>query len=82
MSHDALFQLGMGSVRLNASQTEETFVARTLKQRAGAIAWGSSGRRALLRALANRLYCQTMRRGNSAKALALREATAAPRPVA
>lgn len=82
MSHDALFQLGMGSVLLNASQTEETFVARTLNQRAEAIARDSLSRRALLCAPANGFRWRIMRRGNSAKALALREATRILRPVA
>ncbi len=37
MSHDALFQLGMGSVRLNASQKEEIIRVRTLTACVGAI---------------------------------------------
>ncbi|KXF74842.1 hypothetical protein ATN84_21680 [Paramesorhizobium deserti] len=31
MSHDALFQLGMGSVELDATQTEEPFATRAVK---------------------------------------------------
>lgn len=45
MSQDALFQLGMGSVSLNAAQKEETFAARALKACAGAIRIGVPGRR-------------------------------------
>jgi hypothetical protein len=37
MSHDALFQLGMGSVGLNATQTEEPFGARAIGARATAL---------------------------------------------
>ncbi|MGQ3673797.1 hypothetical protein ACT6QG_15540 [Xanthobacter sp. TB0136] len=34
MSYDALFQLGMGSVQLDATQTEDFFAARALMSRA------------------------------------------------
>ncbi|MCO5091334.1 hypothetical protein [Bosea sp. (in: a-proteobacteria)] len=78
MSHDALLQLGMASVVLSASQKEDTLVARTLDPRAEAIDRDSTGRHVVLG-----LRGQTLRRGNSAKALPLREETAAAlRPVA
>lgn len=81
MSHDTLFQLGMGSVILNASQTEETFAARKLNLRDEAIDGGSSGQHGA-RARGARLRWQAMRRGNSAKALALRAEPAILRPSA
>lgn len=78
MSHDALFQLGMGSVLLNASQKEETFAARTLKACAEAICIGSPSHRFGLAAfaVADLFRPEMKRRGNSAKALTLRAGSA------
>lgn len=80
MSHDALFQLGMGSVLLNASQTEEIFAARKLNPRDKAVDRDSPSQHGA-RAPSIRLRRQIMRRGNSAKALALRGQPVALRPV-
>lgn len=45
MPCDALFQLGMGSARLNASQKEETFGARALGMSAEVACVSRPGRR-------------------------------------
>ncbi len=75
MSHDALFQLGMGSVGLDATQTEEPFGARAMRVHATALCatdrgicpdaalWAAMSRAART---ADR---KTRERGNSAKAL-------------
>ncbi len=84
MSHDALFQLGMGSVLLIASQTEEILAARAARAPARAIDRGSPGRPGghPARLHADPFHRQTKRRGNSAKALAFRGDLAAPPPSA
>lgn len=77
MSHDTLFQLGMGSVQLNASQKEETFGARALNVRAEDICMGSPSHRfGHAAAVADLFRPEMKRRGNSAKALALRAGSA------
>ncbi len=78
MFHDALFQLGMGSVLLNASQKEETFVARALKACVEAFCV-SPGLRVELAATAvmDPFRPGIRRRGNSAKAPILRVGSAA-----
>ena len=73
MPCNALFQLGMGSARLNASQKEETFGARALAW--SVEAFGGSGRGPSHRfgrtafAAADRFRTGNHGGGNSAKAL-------------
>jgi hypothetical protein len=82
MSHDALFQLGMGSVSLNAAQTEEKFARYALRACAEAV---QSGNRTLckavaaLRAAALR-YAHGKRWNNSAKVLIPLVVGTPPRP--
>lgn len=78
MSHDTLFQLGMDSVLLNASQKEDTFVTCALASRVEA---GCTHRPNLRFALAANAVTglfrpEMKRRGNSAKALTLRAGSA------
>ncbi len=69
MSHDALFQLGMGSVVLIASQTEEFLAPRAVSARAEAICADASHRFGLAAfAVADLLRAERKRGGNSAKA--------------
>lgn len=68
MSHDALFQLGMGPVELDATQTEEPFAARAPIGAATAFAVPAARRH------------RRKLRGNSTKALIARAGAAAPRP--
>ncbi|WP_184231745.1 hypothetical protein [Bosea sp. WAO] len=75
MSHDALFQLGMGAVLLNASQKEETFAmcasAASIKviSPASRLSRQSPAAAAILRT-------EKKSRSNSAKALIPRASTA------
>jgi len=80
MSHDALFQLGMGPVELDATQMEEAFAPRV---RAAAAKVFCDVRRNVRSETAARavaaLSCTAgKRRGNSARALIVR---AAPAPL-
>lgn len=70
MSHDTLFQLGMGSVLLNASQKEDTLVARTFRACAEAICMGTCNLRVApaVCVVAVQFLAETKQRGNSAKA--------------
>lgn len=78
MSHDALFQLGMGSVLLNASQTEDIFAVRALKLRAMLNCIGSQAYRFGLTAMAiaSLFRAERKSRSNSAKRLMLPAAAA------
>ncbi|MGW9332141.1 hypothetical protein [Bosea sp. NPDC055594] len=67
MSHDAPFQLRMGSVLLNASQKEETFAASALTALTEATCIGS--RAGLAAHAAARRHAEKKSRNNSAKAL-------------
>jgi hypothetical protein len=71
MSRDALFQLGMGSVLLNAAQEEETFATRAALARARAFcAFRWAGRHGFAAfAVAYLLRAEKRSRGNRAKAL-------------
>ena len=71
MSHDALFQLGMGSVGLDATQTEEPFGARAAKAHATALCATDRGicPDAVKWPPARTADKKTRERGNSAKAL-------------
>jgi hypothetical protein len=79
MSHDTLFQLGVGSVLLNASQKEENLVTRALAACFGAIRIGrpspSPGRAGSV--VAGLFRADKKSRSNSAKALILPTGSAA-----
>ncbi|WP_420963138.1 hypothetical protein [Brucella sp. IR073] len=73
MSHDALFQLGMGSVELDATQTEDSFIPRAIEacvkvpyavRRSERI-----GFTVIAYAIAELLRAEKRCRGNSAKTL-------------
>lgn len=74
MSRDALFQLGMGSIESDATQTEEFFATRALRACMTVFVrvfrsdtyFGLTGF-----AVANQLCAAKRTRGNSAKALIL-----------
>lgn len=80
MSHDTLFQLGMGAVLLNASQKEETFAMRTLAASTKVISPASRLGGQPPRAAAI-LRTEKKSRSNSAKALIARAQTAFASPV-
>ena len=66
MMCDALFQLGMGPVVLEATQTEETKCMRPCKARNASLRIAVAGMTPFARTM-SRAYIRT--RGNSAKAL-------------
>lgn len=73
MSYDALFQLGMGSVELDATQTEEPFAARALRACAKVLHVVCQSERIGLAAfaVADLFRAEKRDRGNSAKTLIL-----------
>lgn len=74
MSRDALFQLGMGSIEPDATQTEESYATRALRACVTAFVrvFRSDTRFGLTGfAIADLLRAEKRARGNSAKALIL-----------
>ena len=73
MSHDALFQLGMGSVELDVTQTEEPFATRAIKACVKVLYAVRPSERigftAIAFAIAELLRAEKRSRGNSAKTL-------------